>query len=275
MIPTLSNLRIADLELFVTAARLSHLGQAASTHHTSQSAASAAIQRVEAAFQCDLCTHEKRHFALTKEGVHLLPQIEEWISSIKETFAKKETSPLKIATTHAIARAYISPILTHERIELTLCRPDIAYGTILQNKTDIALVPDNALWEGVLRDEIDRGTFQLYATEKKAKVENGILLPEDQIEVLKFQQRWQELYDKPIPIKARIPSWSLIADICQRSKEIGFLPDFLTHDTNLVPVLKQPSSCTYRLLALYKNTGKLFLKRLNTLLTLWKRPLYL
>ena len=47
---SLRDLRIADLDLFVTAAHLKNLGQAATLHHLSQSGASAAIQRVEAAF---------------------------------------------------------------------------------------------------------------------------------------------------------------------------------------------------------------------------------
>ena len=47
---SLKNLRIADLDLFITAALLKNLGKAASLHHLSQSAASAAIQRVEVAF---------------------------------------------------------------------------------------------------------------------------------------------------------------------------------------------------------------------------------
>jgi DNA-binding transcriptional LysR family regulator len=47
---SLRDLRIADLDLFITAARFKSLGQAATLHHLSQSAASAAIWRVEAAF---------------------------------------------------------------------------------------------------------------------------------------------------------------------------------------------------------------------------------
>ncbi|MBS0648534.1 MAG: hypothetical protein JSS10_04825 [Verrucomicrobia bacterium] len=39
---SLRDLRIADLELFITAAHLRNLGQAATLHHLSQSAASAA-----------------------------------------------------------------------------------------------------------------------------------------------------------------------------------------------------------------------------------------
>src|SRR5689334_21897726 len=50
----------SDLELFITAARLGNLGQAASLHHLSQSAASAAIMRVEKSLGRNLCiTHYK------------------------------------------------------------------------------------------------------------------------------------------------------------------------------------------------------------------------
>lgn len=43
----LRHLRIADLELFITAAHLKNLGKAALIHNLSQSAASASIMRVE------------------------------------------------------------------------------------------------------------------------------------------------------------------------------------------------------------------------------------
>ena len=59
---SLKNLRIADLELFITAAHMKNLGKSALFHHLSQSAASTAIQRVESAFGISLCMHEKRQF---------------------------------------------------------------------------------------------------------------------------------------------------------------------------------------------------------------------
>src|SRR5437870_13252104 len=86
----LSNLRIADLNLFITAAHLKSLGQAASFHHLSQSAASAAIQRVESAFGIPLCTHEKRRFTLTREGELLLPRAEHWLRQLHDTVIEKE-----------------------------------------------------------------------------------------------------------------------------------------------------------------------------------------
>jgi DNA-binding transcriptional LysR family regulator len=44
------------------------LGKSAACNHLSQSAASAAVRRVETAFGLPLCTHEKRQFRLTSEG---------------------------------------------------------------------------------------------------------------------------------------------------------------------------------------------------------------
>ena len=80
---SLRDLRIADLDLFITASHLKNLGQAAALHHLSQSAASAAIQRVEKAFGRPLCTHERRQFRLTKEGQLLLPKAENWLRHVK------------------------------------------------------------------------------------------------------------------------------------------------------------------------------------------------
>src|SRR5476651_2048149 len=101
----LSYLRLADLELFITAAHLKSLGKAASFHNLSQSAASAAILRVEAAFDRPLCTHEKRQFRLTPEGATLVPKAEEWLKQFRDTIATDAPRPIRVATTHAIARA--------------------------------------------------------------------------------------------------------------------------------------------------------------------------
>lgn len=262
---SLRNLRVADLELFITAAHLKNLGKAAHFHHLSQSAASSAIQRVEAAFSRPLCTHEKRQFGLTKEGKALLPRAEQWLKQLRETVATQIPPPIRLATTHAIARVCITPILAIESIELKLMRPDYAYAAILRDEADIALVLDNAPWEGVIAAEVGKGSFQLYS-KQESTILSPVLLPEDQIEVLTLQQRFQQLYHQPLEIKARLPSWSLIADICSNSLEVGFLPDFLGAALSLKPVSWQPAPSHYRLLALYRNEGESLQKRLKPLL---------
>jgi DNA-binding transcriptional LysR family regulator len=266
---SLRHLRIADLELFITAAHFKNLGQAAALHHLSQSAASAAIQRVEAAFGRSLCTHEKRQFRLTMEGLLLLPRAEKWVKNLRDTVATQDPLPIRIATTHAIARVAIPTILTIETIELKLMRPDRAYGAILRDEADVALVLDNAPWEGVIATEIGKGCFQLYSAQLDLP-RSPVLLPEDQIEVLTLQQRWQQVYNQPLLVKARLPSWSLIADICSHSTEVGFLPDFLAAQCKLHPISWQPTPSRYRMLALYRSSGDAFQKRLDKLLAQWK-----
>ncbi|MGK5594680.1 MAG: LysR family transcriptional regulator [Parachlamydiaceae bacterium] len=263
-------MRIADLELFISAAHLKNLGQAATLHHLSQSAASAAIQRVELAFGRPLCTHEKRQFRLTKEGQLLLVRAQNWVKHLRDTVAAQDSLPIRIATTHAIARVAIPKILTLETIELKLMRPDSAYGAVLRDEVDVAIVLDNAPWEGVIANEIGKGSFQLYSA-KLDIPQSAVLLPEDQIEVLTLQQRWQQVHHQPLYVKARLPSWSLIADICATSSEVGFLPDFLALQFNLHPVAWQPVPCRYRVLALYRSNGEAFQQRLNRLLSEWKQ----
>ncbi len=265
----LRNLRIADLELFITAAHLKNLGQAAALHHLSQSAASSAVQRVELAFGRPLCTHEKRQFRLTKEGQLLLPRAENWIKHLRDTVATQDPLPIRIVTTHAIARVAIPSVLTSETIELKLMRPDSAYGAVLRDEADVALVLDNAPWEGVIATEIGKGSFQLYCA-KFDTPQAAVLLPEDQIEVHTLQQRWYQVYSQPLVVKARLPSWSLIADICSTSTEVGFLPDFLAVQFKLHPVSWQPTPSRYRILALYRNSGDAFQQRLHNLLSQWR-----
>lgn len=263
---SLRNLRIADLELFITAAHMKNLGKAAQLHHLSQSATSAAIQRVESAFGMPLCTHEKRQFRLTREGQMLLPRVETWVKQIRDLIVSKDQIPIRLVTTHAIAQIAVPALLTIDAIDFHHMRPDQAYAAILHDQADIALVLDNSPWKGVIAAEIGRGYFQLYSREKNPPLK-PVLLPEEQMEVLALQQSWQQVHGYSLPIKSRIPSWSLIANICAATSEIGFLPDFLAKKLSLLPVLWQPATSPYRVLAIYKTPPKHLQPRIDHLLT--------
>lgn len=262
---SLRNLRIADVELFVTAALMKSLGKSAKFHHLSQSAASSAIQRVESAFGTPLCTHEKRQFRLTLEGTLLLPRLENWLKQLQELVIAQDQIPLRLVTTHALAQIAVPALLPIEKIDFKHRRPDRAHSAVLSNEADLALVLDNSPWKGVMVAEIGKGFFQLYSRAKSASLQ-PILLPEDQMEVLALQQSWEQARGYPIPIKARIPSWSLIANICSTSSEIGFLPDFLAKKYRLHPVRWQPVPSPYRVLAIYRGKGAYLQERLEKLL---------
>ncbi len=262
---SLKNLRIADVELFITAAQMKNLGKSALFHNLSQSASSTAIQRVEAAFGIALCTHEKRQFRLTREGLILFPRLENWVKQLRDLIISKDQIALRLVTTHAIAQIAVPALLSMDNIDFKHMRPDHAYAAILHDEADIALVLDNSPWKGVIAAEVGKGYFQLYAKDKETPLK-PVLLPEDQMEVLFLQQSWQQAHGYPLPVKSRIPSWSLIATICSESKEIGFLPDFLAKKFQLHPVLWQPAPSQYRVLAIYRNTGKHLQERFDQLL---------
>ncbi len=262
---SLKNLRVADVELFITAAHMKNLGKSALFHHLSQSATSMAIQRVEAAFGVSLCTHEKRQFRLTREGQILFPRLEHWVKQLREMIISKDQVPIRLVTTHAIAQIAVPALLSVDHIDFKQMRPDHAYAAILHGEADLALVLDNAPWKGVIAAEVGKGHFQLYSKEKDATLK-PVLLPEDQMEVLSLLQSWQQVHGYPLPVKTRIPSWSLIASICSESQEIGFLPDFLANKFDLRPVMWQPATSQYRLLAIHRNTEKQLQERFDQLL---------
>ncbi len=246
---------------------LKNLSKAAAIHHLSQSSASAAITRVEAAFGKELCHHEKRQFRLTHEGTVLLPKIENWLKEFKETILTNAESPIRLVTTNAIARVILPVILSKESIELQLCRPDKAYLAIQNNEADLAIVPDNTLWKNLTCTKVAQCHFGLYSSQINPPV-GPILLPEDQIEVLTFMQRWKNMYAEPIAVKARIPSWSLIADLLLNATDVGFLPSFLGEHLNLHPVTWQPPVAKFRLLAMHSPCNNVFMRRINQVIDL-------
>jgi len=265
MMRNLKNLRLADLELFITAARLGNLGKSARMHHLSQSAASSAVQRLERVFDVALCTHEKRQFCLTRQGKELLPKLEQWIQALDGIVVSQEELPIRLVTNHSIAQIVVGALLSEEGVEISHMRPDEAYAQIINHQADVALVLDNASWSGVVAEEIACGAFQLYAHGDQPVVK-PVLLPEDQMEVLALQQSWQKKYGNQIPIKSRIASWSLIASTCINSSEVGFLPDFVAKKLDLEPVNWQPATCRYRILALFRSRDSLVEGRLEPLL---------
>lgn len=250
----LKNLRLADLALFITAAQLESLGKSAQAHHLSQSAASAAIQRVESALGFALCEHKKRQFSLTREGRLLLPHLERWVRELREIVSLKYQAPIRFVTTHAIAQVAVPALFSMGNMEFRHMRPDHAYAAVLHGEADVALVLDNYPWKGVISAQVGRGYFQLYSSDMDIDV-GPVLLPEDQMEVLSLQQSWEQTHGSLLPVRARIPSWSLIANICEETSEVGFLPDFLAKKRRLYPVLWQPAPSQYRVLAIYRKSG--------------------
>jgi DNA-binding transcriptional LysR family regulator len=266
---SLKNLRIADLEIFISASRMKNLGKAALAHHLSQSAASAAIQRVEAAFRVDLCAHERRQFRLTREGQLLLPKFEAVVRQIRDLISSNDQPSIRLVTTHAIAQVVVPSLLSLNKIDFKHMRPDQAYAAILQSEADMALVLDNAPWKGVVAAEVGKGHFQLYCRKKDVALK-PVLLPEDQMEVLCLQQTWLQVHGYCLPIKSRIPSWSLIGQICEATDEVGFLPDFLAKKFKLHPVLWQPTPSAYRILAIYRGGESKLQERFDAILReLW------
>jgi len=200
---SLKNLRIADLEIFISASRMKNLGKAALAQHLSQSAASAAIQRVEAAFRADLCTHERRQFRLTREGQVLLPKFEEVVGKVRDLISSNDQPSIRLVTTHAIAGVAVPSLLSLSKIDFKHMRPDQAYAAILQTEADMALVLDNSPWKGVVAAEVGKGHFQLYCSNKDVPLK-PVLLPEDQMEVLFLQQTWLQVHGYSLPIKSRM-----------------------------------------------------------------------
>ena len=245
------NLRVADMEIFISAAHMQSLGKAAKSHYLSQSATSTAVQRVEQAFQVPLCTHERRQFKLTREGEMLLPKIEHIVAQIRSLIASSKNRSIRVVTTHAIAQMTVPAIMNFGEIEFAHMRPDQAYAAIVNNEADLALVLDNSPWKGVLTAEISRGGFALYAKDQSVPLK-PVLLPEEQMEVISLKESWRHSYGYTLPVKSTIPSWSLIGQICSTSDEVGFLPDFLAKHFNLKPVSWQPEPYLYRILALYR-----------------------
>ena len=143
----------------------------------------------------------------------LLPRVESWVKQIRNLIVSKDQIPIRLVTTHAIAQIAVPALISTDSIDFKHMRPDHAYAAILHGEADIALVLDNAPWKGVIAAEIGKGYFTLFARTGDSIEASA----EDQMEVLSLQQSWQQAHGYSLPVKSRIPSWSLIAHICSET----------------------------------------------------------
>lgn len=241
------------MEIFISAAHMNSLGLSAAFHHLSQSAASAAIQRVEAAFGTALCTHEKRRFRLTQRGSSLLSKMEELVAQLHNLVVPKHE--LKVITSDSLARIAIPCLFSIQGIDFNLLPSDKMHPAFLHNQSNIGLVLDTSIWTGVVTNIIGSGYFQLYCRDKDVP-SKPILVSENGEEVLALQRRSREVNGIPLSVHLRIPSWWLIGEICSNSLEVGFIPDFVGKTFQLSPVKWQPAKFEYHILIIYIKAQK-------------------
>ncbi len=212
---------------------------------------------------------EFRKFRLTtKEELFISPCIETWMRCLSppptETFP-----PIKIVTSHSIAKTILPLSIKLDTLELLLMEPSAAHRAIIKGTADIAIVLDSpSISEGVFSTEIGKGYFQLYSLHTSPQPV-PILIPDNSAETLPFLHKWRQTNSYPLNIKARFPNWALIADVCLYSNEVGLLPDFLATHTPLHPVSWQPIPSPYRLLVLHRKQNARMQQRIDTLIQAW------
>jgi DNA-binding transcriptional LysR family regulator len=153
--------RLLDIKLFTLAARYKNLTLASKKIHLSQSAASASIKKLESALGINLCCHKRSEFELTREGLHLLPILEQWLKDFDRIISGAENMPFRIATTHALATIVSTVSVDRPELELGLLRPDFAYESVILDRADIAIVLDNRSWSNLDSFELYSGEFGL------------------------------------------------------------------------------------------------------------------
>lgn len=220
-----SDLRISDLQIFYTAARLNGLGKSAIFHNISQSAASTAVQRVERSLKMNLCAHEKRIFELTPEGQNLLPKIKDFLEQAR--FLNLPENQFRVCMPYSIGSVCIPSLISMPEIHYLFERPDNGYAKILQNKAELAIVIDNYNWKDVLSSDVYFGFFSFFSKKTKISSTDSFLISREDREVENLKENYFKKKKKHLPVSMNITSWSVIAKVCEFSDQIGFLPDFV------------------------------------------------
>lgn len=260
---------IIFLRYFLSACQSKSISKAAKDNLVSQSAISQAINKLEISLGKQLITHEKNRFLLTPDGQLLMEksgQIFSVLSEINDAFDESEglfKGKLTFACTHSFALSFLPAYLG----KLSQMWPDVEpvlrfghTGMIMEwvkkREIDFGIVLDNDDFSAFQIQEIYRGKYGLYAAKKLPKnAPQRFLISEERREVSLLREHLSRL-DINMDSIMEISSWEVIAKLAESGLGIGFLPDYIVKNHQLVPFKCGIPAMPYRILAIFPKSVK-------------------
>lgn len=243
----LSQINLNHLKYFYDAVLLRSISAAARENFVSQSAISQGISKLEQALQITLSTHQRQSFYPTEAGQIVFNEsqrIFEAIRQLKERLNDlhgEVTGEVHFACTNAIAQ-YLLPAVYLKmqeyfpRVQLKFHRGNINFihSAIKQKQASFALALDGQEFEGYEKEILAKGYFRLFKAKGVQENREIFIDHRESREVIELTRLYKEHYHKSLIIREALSGWSMVAMFVLKGCGLGFLPEFIFAENNLV-----------------------------------------
>lgn len=242
MLNKIKHLNILQLLYFYDAVSLSSISNSAKKHNVSQSAVTQAIKKIEFAIGEKLISHKKSEFKLTSHGIYffnqLIPLLSSWSIFVNKINAddKNLNGQVNIATTSGLAELFLPEMLQQFNsafptvdINIIIQTPEEVLKSLKRNDVDFGLIIHDEDLSQLSKQMIYRGSYSAYRNKNfpLEDSENLVILTSNRPETRGFASYYQDKFQKPLPTKMLLDSWTGIASYLKNSSGIGLIPDYI------------------------------------------------
>lgn len=252
MLNKIKHLNILQLLYFYDAVSLSSISNSAKKHNVSQSAVTQAIKKIEFAIGEKLISHKKSEFKLTSHGIYffnqLIPLLSSWSVFVNKINADDQnlSGQINIATTSGLAELFLPEMLQQFNsayptvdINIMVQSPEEVLKSLRRNDVDFGLIIHDEDLSQLSKQMVYQGLYSTYRNNNFPieESENLVILTSNRPETRGFATYYQEKFQKPLPTKMQLDSWTGIASYLKSSSGVGLIPDYIYRQKEFNDVL--------------------------------------
>lgn len=269
-------INLMHLKFFCDAVTYGSISESAKKNYVTQSTVSQGISKLEKVLGVELLTHAKQKFCPTEEGrivFEQAPQVFKAIQNIHEHInnAKAEiTGNIRFVSTNSLGISFLAPLFREMQIHYPGVNMNFQLGNLnfirtalRQGGADFAIVVYDESFSQFEKHLLRKGAFQLYQHEDAPlySLAEGILVDNALgMHVEALQKHCSEILDNPLPLKAELAGWEVVARFTAANIGVGFFPDYLVGEERY-PQLKvhglEIPPLEYEICAIYNKGEKL------------------
>lgn len=240
-------INLTHLKYFLNAATNRSVSAAARENFVSQSAISQGIFKLEEALQVKLTTHQKQGFQLTEEGNIVYKGCQKIFTAVDGL--KNQLHDLKneiagtvtFACTHSIAQFYLAQHYARIKKQYPLVKLKFQLGgmkflhdALKDEQVSFVIAIDSLELDAYDKEVLKKGCFRFFKKREGASGEGLLIDHYESDEVKELKCRYLNKYKKELIVQEALSGWAMVEKFVQNGCGIGFLPDFITSEDDLL-----------------------------------------
>lgn len=235
------------MKYFVDAATFGSLQKSAAINHVTHSAISLSIRTLEKELGADLLVHEKRKFALTREGELVKARFEAWLRELEDFKVELSsqtyvpTGELRIIGAQSLMTTSINAALIEFRKLYPKVKVHVSSGptravhaALLAGEADLGILVDHHRLTNCGSKTLAQGKFLLVKKpQSKLTLHDGVIVTSEnkvEVEHLSRNIRKASKQKQELNIEMEVMSWTLIKSLVLKTSAIGYMPDYMVRD---------------------------------------------